>query len=110
MCPRVKFARRVHDVWQSAFSDRIQSYRDSRDVDDEIPVPGVFVQKMVQADAAGVAFAVDPVNGDEKVAVVAAVRGLGESLVSGECQGDTWRVGSRRKIVGRDIETEQSLC
>jgi pyruvate,water dikinase len=100
---------KVIDVWQSAFSERIQSYRKSRDVSESIPVPGVFVQKMVNADAAGVAFAVDPVNGDEKIAVVAAARGLGESLVSGECQGDTWRVGTRRNIVSRDIESERPV-
>lgn len=107
--PSCDVCTRVVDVWQSAFSDRIRSYRDSRGIEEEIPVPGVFVQKMVHADAAGVAFSVDPVNGDENIAVVAAVRGLGESLVSGECQGDTWRVGSRRNIVGRDIETEQPV-
>ena len=107
--PSSDVCARVIDVWQSAFSERIRSYRESREVKESIPVPGVFVQRMVHADAAGVAFSVDPINGDEKIAVVAAARGLGESLVSGECQGDTWRVGSRRNIVGRDIETEQPV-
>ena len=40
---------------------------------------------------AGVAFSADPVTG-ESVVVIAAVPGLGESLVGGERDGDTYRV------------------
>lgn len=43
---------------------------------------GVIVQRMVMADAAGVAFTVDPVTG-APVVVVNAVVGLGAALVSG---------------------------
>ena len=42
----------------------------------------VIVQRMVMADAAGVAFTVDPVTG-APVVVVNAVAGLGAALVSG---------------------------
>ena len=47
---------------------------------------------MVQADAAGVAFSVDPVTGDQGAAVLNAVRGLGERLVSGTASPDEWVV------------------
>lgn len=43
---------------------------------------GVIVQRMVPADAAGVAFTVDPLTGGRCV-VVNAVAGLGDALVSG---------------------------
>jgi hypothetical protein len=43
----------------------------------------VVVQRMVFPTAAGVLFTADPVTGNRKVAVVEAVLGLGEALVSG---------------------------
>lgn len=53
----------------------------------------VLVQRMVPADAAGVAFSADPISGDRAVVVINAVRGLGDRLVAGEVHGDVWRVG-----------------
>lgn len=96
----------VARVWQSASSDHIHSYRGERSVDRDVPAPAVMVQRMVAADTAGVAFAADPVTGSPAVAVIAAGRGLGDSLVSGECQGDTWRVGKGGKIVSRDLSND----
>lgn len=83
---------RIRDVRASGRSERVREYRRKRDLPGDPPVPAVLVQHMVQAEWAGVAFAVDPVTHDQSVAVVAAVRGLGDSLVSGERDGDTFRV------------------
>jgi pyruvate,water dikinase len=52
----------------------------------------VLVQPMVAAEAAGVAFSADPVSGDRDTAVVNAVRGLGDRLVSGQASPDEWAV------------------
>jgi len=52
----------------------------------------VLILPMVHADAAGVAFSADPINGDRGTAVVDAVRGLGERLVSGLASPDEWAV------------------
>lgn len=51
----------------------------------------VLVQRMVPADAAGVAFSANPVTGADEV-VVSATRGLADRLVSGEIDGDEWVV------------------
>ena len=55
---------------------------------------GVVVQRMVHADAAGVAFTIDPVTGARTV-VVEAVPGLGDVLVSGATT--PWEVRIRRE-------------
>lgn len=81
-------------VWRSGFSTRLLEYRRSLGLGPASP-PAVLVQRMVRADVAGVAFSADPVTG-EAVAVIAAVPGLGESLVSGERDGDTYRVTGQR--------------
>jgi phosphohistidine swiveling domain-containing protein len=52
----------------------------------------VIIQQMVAAAAAGVALTADPINGDRHSAVVTAVRGTGDRLVSGATQGDQWVV------------------
>jgi len=52
----------------------------------------VLVQMLVDAEAAGVAFTANPVNGRRDEAVVSAVRGLGERLVSGNASPDEWIV------------------
>lgn len=81
----------VARVWRSAWSERGIAYRRSRGLGLPRP-PAVLIQRMVDADAAGVAFAVDPVEGRWDTAVVSAVWGLGTALVGGEADADTWHV------------------
>ena len=64
----------------------------------------VVIQRMVEPVAAGVAFTADPVSGDRQTCVVAAVRGDGERLVSGETIGDEWVVRGRRATPRRRPE------
>ncbi|MFP5379376.1 MAG: PEP/pyruvate-binding domain-containing protein, partial [Vicinamibacteria bacterium] len=52
----------------------------------------VLVQRMVAADAAGVAFSANPMTGDRHEVRVSATRGLGDALVSGAVDADEWRV------------------
>ena len=96
-------AIRIAGVRRSAYSDRIRSYRQSHGVDGDIRPPAVIVQRMVDAEVSGVAFAADPITGNRDMAVVAATTGLGENLVGGGVQGDTWRIAKRSRIVGRDV-------
>ena len=80
----------VRHCWASAFSQRVTAYRAAQGQ----PAGGlaVLVQRLVPADAAGVAFTANPVTGDRSEAVVSAVRGLGERLVSGQASPDEWLV------------------
>ncbi len=93
---------KVAAVWRSGFSERVIAYRNENNLGAG-SVPAVLVQRMIDADAAGVAFAADPVSGDRDVAVVSAVRGVGESLVSGEADADTFRVGRDEVILDRAL-------
>ncbi|HEX6246829.1 MAG TPA: PEP/pyruvate-binding domain-containing protein, partial [Nocardioidaceae bacterium] len=51
----------------------------------------VLIQRLVNAEAAGVAFTANPVTGDRET-LVSAVRGMGDRLVSGEATPDEWVV------------------
>lgn len=101
--PREEVADRVADVWRSAFTPHLLAYRRSRGLSGDPTPPAVLVQQMIPAQAAGVAFSADPVGGQRGVAVVAAVRGLGEGLVTGGQTGDTWRVDRDGTLVDADL-------
>ncbi len=76
---------------ESASGDRVVRYRSQRAHTREARM-GVLVQRMVAADAAGVAFTVNPVTGDRGEILVSAIKGLGDRLVSGEVTPDEWVV------------------
>lgn len=75
-------------VVASACDSRVESYRDQ----DEPASIAVLVQQMVDADEAGVAFTAHPLTGARNEVIVTAVSGLGEQLVSGDVDGETWTV------------------
>lgn len=82
--------RAVRRVWASSFHPRAMAYRRARG--EAAGAMAVVVQSLVEPEAAGVAFSVDPVSGDGATAVVSAVYGLGEGLVSGALDADTYYV------------------
>lgn len=89
--PEKEVAGRVVAVWRSAFSDRVKAYRREHGLG-ECVAPAVIVQKMIDAECAGVSFAVDPIGGSWGQALVSSVWGLGNSLVDGEADADTWQI------------------
>lgn len=81
--------RKVLQCRESVNNAKLTSYLSSIGTDVSEIYLTVIVQKMVLARVAGVLFSVNPVTGDDDV-VVEAVRGLGESLVSGKVTPDTY--------------------
>lgn len=81
----------VQRCWVSLFGDRVVSYRASQHVDDE-PALAVIVQEMVDADRSGVMFTADPSTADTSRLVIEAAFGLGEVVVGGEVEPDTYVV------------------
>jgi pyruvate, water dikinase len=78
---------RVRDCWASFFSERALFYRERKGSLDDLGM-AVVVQRMVQADVAGVLFTCDPVHRRRDRMVVEAVLGLGEAAVSGAVTPD----------------------
>jgi len=98
---------KVLDVWRSGFTARLLAYRLEHGLATPPTAPAVLVQKMIEAESAGVAFAADPVSGERGVAVVAATWGIGTSLVGGECDADTFRVDRDGRLVGQQVVAKQ---
>ena len=94
----------VRRCWSSVFTDRAIAYRHEMDHDHEVISMSVGVQKMVDPKAAGVAFTLNPMNGDRTQVAIDASWGLGEAVVSGEVTPDNFLVDKvLREIVGRII-------
>ncbi len=94
----------VRRCWSSIFTDRAIAYRHQMDHDHEVISMSVGVQKMVDPKAAGVAFTLNPMNGDRTQVAIDASWGLGEAVVSGEVTPDNYLVDKvLREIVGRII-------
>jgi pyruvate,water dikinase len=73
----------IADCQQSIHSPRVQAYVTMQGIDASSSAMAVIVQKMVNADCAGVAFSVNPINGKDTEMLIEAVEGTGEKLVSG---------------------------
>jgi pyruvate,water dikinase len=82
----------VRRCWASLFTERAIAYRNEHHFDHRRVRMAVVVQTMVPADVAGVLFTADPITSNRKVTSIEAVRGLGESLVSGMANADRYRV------------------
>lgn len=83
--------RSIVGCWASLFGPRSLSYRITKGFTEE-PAIAVVVQKMVDADRAGVGFTADPTTGDRSRIVIEAALGLGEVVVSGQVEPDTYVV------------------
>ncbi|HEY4452528.1 MAG TPA: rifamycin-inactivating phosphotransferase [Solirubrobacteraceae bacterium] len=84
--------RHLSRCWASLFTERAVIYRLRNGVDQRNVAMAVVVQRMVFAQAAGVLFTADPVSSDRKLASVEATFGLGETLVAGLVNADSYKV------------------
>ncbi|WP_370588893.1 rifamycin-inactivating phosphotransferase [Pseudonocardia sp. C8] len=96
----------VRRCWASLFTERAVSYRLRNGVDHGHVHMAVVVQEMVFPQAAGILFTADPVTSNRKLATVEAVRGLGDTLVAGRVNGDTYTVRDD-EVVARTVEPQQ---
>ena len=80
---------RIVACWASLWSPRVVAYRATRDIADE-PAIAVVVQRMVDSQTSGVMFTADPATGNRGHIVIEAAFGLGEVVVGGQVEPDTY--------------------
>ncbi|OBF93821.1 phosphoenolpyruvate synthase [Mycobacterium sp. 852002-51163_SCH5372311] len=84
----------VTRCWASLFTPRVVTYRASRGFLAD-PAMAVVVQQMIASEQSGVAFTTDPSTGQKDHIVIEAALGLGEVVVSGKVQPDTYVVAKK---------------
>ncbi len=90
--------------WASGFSERALSYRLERGLPLWPIHVGVVIQKMVNAESSGVAFSRNPIRSlDRQSLLISSVYGLGEGLVSGALDADTYDVDRSSMAIKAEI-------
>jgi pyruvate, water dikinase len=89
----------VTEIWLSGFSESALAYRRKAGIDAEVRM-GVVIQKLVAADAAGVMFTRNPMNGSDEL-VIEASWGLGEAVVQGLVVPDMFRIARDGAVLQR---------
>jgi pyruvate,water dikinase len=82
----------VQKCWASLFKPRAIFYRHQQGFDHFKVGIAVPIQKMVQSQASGVMFTIEPMTSDRSKIIIEAVYGLGEALVSGEVIPDLYTI------------------
>lgn len=94
----------VKRCWASLWTPRAIGYRTQHKIDHSAVAPAVVVQMLVHADAAGILFTANPVNGARDQAVINAAWGLGEAIVGGAVTPDTIIVDkTTERVIEREI-------
>jgi pyruvate,water dikinase len=79
----------VHKCWASLWTARAIGYRARQNIDPEGVALAVVVQLLVPAEAAGILFTANPINGNREELLINASWGLGEAVVGGVVSPDT---------------------
>jgi pyruvate,water dikinase len=100
----------VRRCWASLFTDRATCYRVEMGYDHRSVEMSVVVQKMVRPKAAGVAFTLNPADGDRSQVAIDSAWGFGEGVVSGEVTPDNFLIDKvmfeigRRSVSKKEVE------
>ncbi len=98
--------KRISQCWASLFTERAVTYRLQNGFDHRDVQLSVVVQRMIFPRAAGVLFTADPVTSSRKVSSIDASFGLGEALVSGLVNADTYKVRDG-KVIDKKVSTKK---
>ncbi|MFQ6120638.1 MAG: phosphoenolpyruvate synthase, partial [Methanosarcinales archaeon] len=110
----VKGAKNVVDAvkkcWASLYGERAIFYRVEKGFDHRKVDLSAIVQKMTNAEKAGVMFSSHPSTG-EPLVIIEGSWGLGETIVSGSVSPDTYIVDRvNKKIISKNIATKNIMA
>ena len=93
----------------SAFSERVMRYRHTNQICLIGIRPAVIIQDMIFGDVSGVMFTGNPLNHDIDQTLINSTYGIGEGIVSGELDSDTWVIDDLDGIVDEKIVPKNEM-
>ncbi|MCX6008176.1 MAG: phosphoenolpyruvate synthase [Chloroflexi bacterium] len=105
----------VQGCWASLFESRAIFYRNEQGYDHFQVGIAVPVQRMIQSEAAGVLFTVEPLTSDRSKILIEGIFGLGEAIVSGDLTPDQYTLDKEnltivdKKIVKQEWQLVRNL-
>ncbi|WGI17779.1 phosphoenolpyruvate synthase [Methanonatronarchaeum sp. AMET-Sl] len=104
-----KVMKKIKECWASLYTARAIFYREKQDFEHSKVNIAVVVQRMVNAEKAGVIFTSHPTTGENEV-IIEAGWGLGEGVVSGSVSPDHYIVDKNGfKVKKKDISTKRTM-
>ncbi|MCJ7654119.1 MAG: phosphoenolpyruvate synthase, partial [Dehalococcoidia bacterium] len=101
-------AAAVQGCWASLFEPRAIFYRQQHGFDHFKVGIAVPVQIMVQSEASGVLFTVEPLTSDTTKILIEAIYGLGEAIVSGDVTPDQYLLDKGKiRILDKKIHKQE---
>ncbi|MFQ5803178.1 MAG: PEP/pyruvate-binding domain-containing protein, partial [Candidatus Methylomirabilales bacterium] len=94
-----------HSLWAPASA----SYRTSLGLEADGAAMAVIVQEMIEAQAGGVIYTLDPVTFRSEELLINSVFGLSEPLVSGQVSGDLFQVDRSGRLMRQRITEKPSM-
>lgn len=98
----------IQQCWMSLFTARAIYYRVKNNFEHSKVFIAVVVQKMVNAEKAGVMFSVNPMTNNEDEIMIETAWGLGEALVSGSVNPDQYIVDKKTDKVKSVVVKKQT--
>ena len=100
----------VETCWASLWTARAIAYRLRQGIDPASVSLAVVVQQLVPADASGILFTANPVDGERDQIVINAAWGLGEAVVSGQVTPDTVTIDkTNQQILARETSRKTTM-
>ncbi len=98
----------IQGCWSSLFEPRAIFYREEHGFDHFKVGIAVPVQKMIQSEASGVLFTVEPLSNDTTKILIEAIFGLGEAIVSGDVTPDQYLLDKKEiRIIDKKVHKQE---
>lgn len=109
-----KILSALKNCYASLWTPKAVAYRRKMNIGDDEVSPAVVIMEMVKAEAAGVGFTCDPQSGRQDILVINANFGLGESVVTGAVDPDTYYLDAtywytKTRIIHQRIGRKEGL-
>lgn len=101
---------KIRECWNSIKSERALSYAGGQDLSEDKLFVAVVVQKMIESNASGVMFTVNPISKDPDEIMIEAGFGLGELLVQGLITPDNFILNKDTlELKSKDIQAQDNM-
>jgi rifampicin phosphotransferase len=97
------FLLAIRGCWASLFGERAVLYRIQYGIDPWNGRIAVVVQQMIESEISGVIFTANPLTGNTKEMLISSTWGLGEGLVSGALDADTFTLDVNGTVIKSEI-------
>ena len=101
----------IKKCWASLWTERAYDYRQNNGFDHSTINMAVIIQSLIEADASGVIFTANPVNGYKSRMIIEVVPDFGDALVSGKATPQRFVVAKRKcRIVSKNSVSKSCIA